>query len=72
MGHSGTSITDGYDRVREDVEFRKEVAQSVGTGFVVPAVVVQKVHKTKEKGLAGGTQQAPVLQLLANGCGGQI
>jgi len=29
LGHAGKSITDGYDRVREDVEYRKEVARAV-------------------------------------------
>jgi hypothetical protein len=36
------TITDGYDRVREDVGYRKEVAATVGVGFTIPAVVVQK------------------------------
>jgi hypothetical protein len=42
LGHAGKSITDGYDRVREDVQYRKEVAAAVGVGFTIPAVVVQK------------------------------
>ena len=36
MGHAGQSITDGYDRVREDVEFRKRVAKAAGFGFTIP------------------------------------
>ena len=45
LGHAGKSITDGYDRVREDVEYRKEVARAVGIGFTIPAVVVQTVQR---------------------------
>jgi hypothetical protein len=29
-------MTDRYDKVREDVEFRKDVAKSVGVGFAIP------------------------------------
>lgn len=36
MGHANKDMTDRYDKVREDVEFRKEVANSVGVGFEVP------------------------------------
>jgi hypothetical protein len=31
------------------VEFRKQVAKSVGAGFSVPTVVVHKVHKIEVK-----------------------
>jgi integrase len=48
-GHSGKSITDGYDKVREDLKFRKEVTKSVGIGFTIPALVVQSVQEN-EKG----------------------
>jgi integrase len=43
LGRAGKTITDGYDRVREDVGYRQEVAAAVGTGFTVPSVVVQKI-----------------------------
>jgi integrase len=49
LGHAGKSITDGYDRVREDVEYRKEVARSVGLGFTIPAVVVQTVQRNEKR-----------------------
>jgi integrase len=38
LGHAGKSITDGYDRVREDVEYRREVAKAVGIGFTISAI----------------------------------
>jgi integrase len=47
LGHAGKSITDGYDRVREDVEYRKEVAKSVGIGFTTPTAIVSSVRKTE-------------------------
>jgi hypothetical protein len=63
-GHSGKTITDGYDKVKDDLEFRKQVCKSVGLGFTIPAIpaaVVQNVQEIK-KGLAGGTQQVLVHQ----------
>ena len=45
LGHAGKSITDGYDPVREDLEYRKEVARAVGLGFMIPAVAVQTVQR---------------------------
>jgi len=51
-GHNGRTITDGYDKVKDDVEFRKQVCKSVGLGFTIPTVVVQNVQEIglKEKG----------------------
>jgi integrase len=55
LGHSAKSITDGYDRVREDVAFRQKVASSVGTGFAIsafqPDVIVSKVREIGEEEL---------------------
>jgi len=51
LGHAGKSITDGYDMVREDEEYRKEVVASVGFGFTiseyVPDVVVSRVRENE-------------------------
>jgi len=38
MGHGRESMTDLYDRVREDVEFRRFTAEQVGLGFDPPEV----------------------------------
>jgi integrase len=35
LGHADKSITDGYSKLSEDVEYRKEVAEKVGVGFVL-------------------------------------
>src|ERR1051325_571501 len=35
LGHAGKSVTDGYDRIREDVEYRQMVAAKIGLGFTL-------------------------------------
>jgi integrase len=48
LGHANKSVTDGYSKLDEDVEYRREVAEKVGLGFELPtetAVVVPKVRK---------------------------
>lgn len=37
LGHADQTVTDGYSKLREDVEYRKEVATEVGFGFEIPA-----------------------------------
>jgi integrase len=36
LGHSDKTITDGYSKLADDLEFRKQVAEQLGTGFAVP------------------------------------
>jgi len=36
MGHANRDMSDRYDRVRDDVQFRKDVARSMGVGFELP------------------------------------
>ena len=36
LGHAGKSMTDDYSHVREDVKYRKLVAEQVGIGFELP------------------------------------
>jgi integrase len=33
LGHSDKTVTDGYSKLSEDVEYRREVAENVGVGF---------------------------------------
>jgi integrase len=50
LGHAKQSITDGYSKLAEDVEFRAQVAETVGTGFVVPSAVrPMRPRKRKEE-----------------------
>jgi site-specific recombinase XerD len=37
LGHAKTSVTDGYSKLADDEEFRRQVAEQLGTGFAVPA-----------------------------------
>jgi hypothetical protein len=39
MGHAGKDMSDLYDKVKEDVAFRREVAERCGFGFDLPSVV---------------------------------
>jgi hypothetical protein len=39
MGHAGESMSDLYDKVKEDVAFRKKWAEQCGFGFTLPSVV---------------------------------
>jgi integrase len=53
LGHAKQSITDGYSKLDEDLEFRHEVAEKVGAGFVVPnAVRPMRPKKVKEAEVA--------------------
>lgn len=36
LGHAKQTVTDGYSKLADDVEFRRQVAEEVGTGFDVP------------------------------------
>jgi len=48
MGHAGNSMDDLYDKIKEDVAFRTEVAEQCGFGFELPSVV-PNVPKITEK-----------------------
>jgi integrase len=39
IGHADQSVTDGYSKVKEDVEFRRFTAEQAGLGFHMPTVV---------------------------------
>jgi integrase len=38
IGHADGSVTDGYSKVKEDVEFRRFTAEQAGLGFHMPTV----------------------------------
>jgi hypothetical protein len=35
LGHAEQSVTDGYSKLDEDLDFRKKVSEEIGTGFVI-------------------------------------
>jgi integrase len=39
IGHADGSVTDGYSKVKEDVEFRRFTSEQAGLGFHMPTVV---------------------------------
>ena len=36
IGHADKSVTDGYSKLKEDVEFRRTIAEQIGVGFEIP------------------------------------
>jgi len=52
LGHAKESVTDTYSKLADDGDFRKQVAEMVGTGFEVPSVLrPMRPKKSKEKRL---------------------
>lgn len=49
MGHSDAGMSGHYDRSREDVEYRRDVVKSLGTGFEVPKVLTPKPKLNRSK-----------------------
>jgi hypothetical protein len=54
MGHKGSSMDDLYDKIKEDVPFRKMWAEHCGFGFEFPSVVpsVPKCTENSESATA--------------------
>ena len=53
LGHANKSVTDGYSKLSEDMDFRKECAEKVGLGFTIPSSILEVVPIVpKNEGLA--------------------
>jgi hypothetical protein len=57
LGHAEQSVTDGYSKLADDVEFRKEVTEKLGTRFEIPAyeekpVIPMRRRKSKERAVS--------------------
>jgi integrase len=37
LGHAKSSVTDGYSKLADDLEYRLEVTEKIAAGFTVPA-----------------------------------
>ncbi len=48
MGHSAKDMSDHYDKVRNDVQFRRDVSRAMGVGFDLPKTLTAK-RMTEEK-----------------------
>jgi hypothetical protein len=42
-------MTDGYSKLSDDIEYRREVAEKIGTGFTVPMLKVPMVPRKRKK-----------------------
>ena len=49
LGHAKESVTDGYSKLADDVEFRAQVAETAGAGFEVPAPLISMVPRISEE-----------------------
>jgi len=45
LGHSKACVTDSYSKVSDDIEYRLEVAEKIGTGFDLPAMMIPMVPR---------------------------
>ena len=59
MGHADRDMTDHYDRSREDLQFRRDVARSMGVGFEVPKALTPKRPTGEEISLSGVNGRQP-------------
>jgi hypothetical protein len=57
MGHSDESMDELYDKIKEDVKFRREWAERCGIGFKLPPVVPSVLNVPK-KGVKTSIQNA--------------
>lgn len=48
MGHADASMADLYDKIKEDMKFRRKWAEKAGFAFKLP-LVVPNVPKIEEK-----------------------
>ena len=44
IGHAPQTVTDVYSKVKNDVKFRREVAEKVGLGFEIRPEMFTSVH----------------------------
>jgi hypothetical protein len=61
MGHAGADMSDLYDKIKNDVPFRKEVAEKAGLGFELPSkkCVEQNQFSSKKRSIDFITMSAP-------------
>ncbi|MGA8366166.1 MAG: site-specific integrase [Candidatus Acidiferrales bacterium] len=52
LGHADETVTDGYSKLREDVQYRREVADKIGLGFEISAQTTDVVPNVPSLDLA--------------------
>jgi integrase len=60
LGHAKQSITDGYSMLAQDLDFRREVAEKLGTGFEVPASMTPTTPRNRRQSKAKAGDQVVV------------
>jgi len=61
MGHSAKDMSDHYDKVRDDVQFRRDVSRAMGVGFDLPKTLTPKrlaEKKISQSGVIGRYAEA--------------
>jgi integrase len=58
LGHAGKSMTDDYSAVRDDLKYRKMVAEQVGIGFELPLQPAPIVPNVPKSGFAVDAEAA--------------
>ena len=53
MGHAGEDMSDLYDMIRRDRNFRRERAEQAGIGFEIPSSPIQAWHENCSFGRNG-------------------
>jgi integrase len=64
MGHAGKDMSDRYDRVRENVELRRDFAKKVGVGFELPTAI----NWTRSKVLDAKSEEQESGEEVLNEC----
>ena len=49
LGHAKSSMTDGYSKLADDMEYRYEVAEKIGAGFSIPASMRPMVPRIRKR-----------------------
>jgi integrase len=49
LGHAKSSMTDGYSKLSDDIEYRREVAEKIGTGFTVPTSMRPMIPRKRKQ-----------------------
>jgi hypothetical protein len=57
IGHADKSVTDGYSKAKEDVEFRRFTAEQAGLGFDLPTIrsLVVRIAPKSQVGVSHAT-----------------
>jgi integrase len=52
LGHAKSSMTDGYSKLSDDIDYRREIAEKIGTGFTVPTSMRPMIPRKWKKQIA--------------------